>query len=66
MYIGVYVNDIILAGKTIKQLDHEEIRRDLSREFDIKDLRKLGYFLGMKVVQNEGSQSTWIGQPAAA
>ena len=42
MYIGVYVDDIILAGKTVKQL--EEIKRDLSREFDIKDLGKLGYF----------------------
>ena len=60
MYIGVYIDDIILAGKTVKQL--EEIKRDLSQEFDIKDLRKLGYFLGMKVVQSEESQSIWIGQ----
>ena len=51
MYIGIYVDDIILAGKTIKQL--EEIKSDLSWEFDIKDLGKLGYFLGMKVVQNK-------------
>ena len=64
MYIGVYVDDIILAGKTVKQL--EEIKRDLSQEFDIKDLGKLGYFLGMKVVQSEESQSIWIGQPAYA
>ena len=64
MYIGVYVDDIILAGKTVKQF--EEIKRDLSREFDIKDLGKLGYFLGMKVFQNEGSQSIWIRQPAYA
>ena len=64
MYIGVYVDDIILAGRTVKQL--EEIKRDLSQEFDIKELGKLGYFLGMKVVQDEGSQSIWIGQPAYA
>ena len=64
MYVGVYVDDIILAGKTVRQL--EEIKRDLSQEFDIKDLGKLGYFLGMKVVQNEESQSIWIGQPAHA
>ena len=64
MYIGVYVDDIILAGRTVKQL--EEIKRDLSQEFDIKDLGKLRYFLGMKVVQDEGSQSIWIGQPAYA
>ena len=64
MYVGVYVDDIILAGKTVRQV--EEIKRDLSQEFDIKDLGKLGYFLGMKVVQNEESQSIWIGQPAYA
>ena len=64
MYVGVYVDDIILAGKTVRQL--EEIKRDLSQEFDIKDLGKLGYFLGMKVVQNEESQSIWIRQSAYA
>ena len=36
MYIDVYIDDIILAGKTVKQL--KEIKRDLSQEFDIKDL----------------------------
>ena len=51
MYISVYIDDIILADKTIKQL--EEIKRDLSWEFDIKDLGKFCYFPGMKVVQNE-------------
>ena len=64
MYIGVYVDDIILAGGSVTQL--EEIKRDLSQEFDIKDLGKLQYFLGMKVVQDEGSRSIWIGQPAYA
>ena len=43
MYIGVYVDDIILAGRTLKQLIN-------------KDLGILGYFLGMKVVQDEESQ----------
>ena len=43
MYIGIYIDDVILAGKTIKQ--PKEIKRDLSQEFDIKDLGKLGYFL---------------------
>ena len=31
--------------------------------FDIKDLGKLGYFLGMSVVQDQEKQETWIGQP---
>ena len=54
MYIGVYVDDIILAGRTENQL--QEIKRDLSMKFDIKDLGKLNYFFGTKVVQDEESQ----------
>ena len=32
--------------------------------FDIKDMGRLHYFLGMKVIQNEESNEIWIGQPA--
>lgn len=60
-YIGVYVDDIVLAGKTERKL--AEVKTTLSRKFDIKDLGELNYFLGMKVEQRENN-SVWIGQPA--
>ena len=56
--IGVYVDDIILGGKT-----NNQIKSDLSKEFYIKDPEKLTYFLGVKVVQDEENTSIWIGQP---
>ena len=59
-YIGVYVDDIILAGKSERKLN--EVKADLSRKFDIKDLGELRYFLGMKIEQRD--DSIWIGQPA--
>ncbi len=63
LYIGVYVDDIILAGKMDEQL--QTIKDHLSREFDIKDLGRLQYFLGMmKVIQDTENKSIWIGQPA--
>ena len=62
MFIGVYVDDIILAAKNEKQL--KQVKEDLSNKFDIKDLRELKYFLGIKVEQNKESGSIWIGQPA--
>lgn len=60
-YIGVYVDDIVLAGKTDE--DPSVVKNALSRKFDIKDLGELNYFLGIKVEQQE-SNSIWIGQPA--
>ena len=62
MFIGVYVDDIILAAKNEKQL--KQVKEDLSNKFDIKDLGELKYFLGIKVEQNKQSGSIWIGQPA--
>ena len=62
MYVGVYVDDIILVGRTEEKL--QEIKGYLSKKFDIKDLGKLKYFLGMKVIQDKESKSIWIGQPA--
>ena len=49
--IGVYVDDIILAGKSERKM--REVKEALGEKFDIKDLGKLHYFLGMKVVQDE-------------
>ena len=60
-YVGVYVDGIVLAGKTERDL--EEVKRALSSKFDIKDLGELSYFLGVKVDQRE-QDSIWIGQPA--
>ena len=62
MFIGVYVDDIILAAKNEKQL--KQVKEDLSNKFNIKDLGELKYFLGIKVEQNKESGSIWIGQPA--
>ena len=60
--IGVYVDDIILAGKSDNRI--KEIKRALAAKFDIKDMGRLHYFLGMKILQDEQTGNVWIGQPA--
>ena len=60
-YIGVYVDDIILAGRSDDRI--KEVKDALSQKFNIKDMGKLHYFLGVSVVQDEAQGSTWIGQP---
>ena len=61
-YIGVYVDDIVLAEKSEARI--QEVKRMLASQFDIKDLGKLNYFLGISVVQDLGAHTTWMGQPA--
>ncbi len=59
--IGVYVDDIVLAAKKEEQL--KNVKQALAKRFDIKDMGKLHYFLGLKVVQNDEANEVWIGQP---
>lgn len=56
--MGVYVDDIILAAKT-----DEKLKSSLAEKFDIKDLGKLRYFLGISVIQDDDCKSVWMGQP---
>ena len=59
-FIGVYGDDIIMVTKSKTRLS--EVKQSLASQCDIKDLGRLHHFLGMKVVQNEGSESVWLGQ----
>ena len=61
-HIGVYVDDIVIGGESTAKI--EKIKRELNSKFDVKDLGKLTYFLGMKVEQDLEEHQTWIGQPA--
>lgn len=59
--IAVYVDDILIAGKTDERI--AEVKRKLADRFDVKDMGKLHYFLGVKVVQDHKNCSIWMGQP---
>ena len=60
LIVGVYVDDIILAGN---ESSIQRVKAALASAFDIKDLGKLNYFLGIKIERNSNN-SIWIGQPA--
>ena len=60
--LAVYVDDILLAGKSEQKI--AQLKSDLGRRFQLKDMGKLNYFLGVSVKQNSKTGTTWIGQPA--
>lgn len=49
--LAVYVDDIILAAKSLKKLN--EIKLLISKKYEVKDLGELKNFLGVKVTQDE-------------
>ncbi len=59
--IGVYVDDMVLAGQSDERI--QEVKNALSQHFDIKDLGKLRYFLGITVEQDEARGVIKMGQP---
>ena len=57
--LAVYVDDILLAGKSQQEL--AQVKADLGKRFQLKDMGELHYFLGVSVRQR--SNEIWIGQP---
>ena len=60
--MGVYVDDILLAGKSQQMIN--QVKAELGKRFQVKDLGELHYFLGVSVKQSSKTKQTWIGQPA--
>ena len=50
-YLCLYVDDIIIAAAMILVI--EAFKELLRKQYDIKDLRELRYFLGIHVVYNQ-------------
>ena len=58
--IGVYVDDILLAGKSDKRLP--EVKATLPDEFHMKDMGELHHFLRVKIIQRHETGEIWMGQ----
>ena len=61
LILGIYVDDIVIAGESEKKI--AEVKSALAKRFQVKDMGELHYFLGVSVKQNPKTGETWIGQP---
>lgn len=62
LFVAVYVDDIIIAGKSTEKI--QQIKDTLSKSYKMKDLGKLRSFLGVSILRDEDSGNVWIGQPS--
>ena len=46
----LYVDDIITAGSNLEGI--QNLKKKLTKEFDINDLGKLNHYLGMKITRS--------------
>src|SRR5436190_1085935 len=56
--IAIWVDDLIIAGKNMK--DIEELKCQLSKEFEMKDMGELKYFLRIQVLRNQEQRQIHI------
>lgn len=51
LIVSIYVDDLIYTGNNVDML--KEFRRSMKKEFDMTDLGKMRYFLGIEVIQED-------------
>jgi len=58
LIVSVYVDDLIFTGNNVKMF--ERFKNSMKQEFDMSDLGRMKYFLGVEVVQH--SEGIFINQ----
>lgn len=60
MFIGVYVDDIIIASKDEEWI--KQMKKNLSEKFKMKDLNEINYCLGIEFAMNEKKNEIFLSQ----
>jgi hypothetical protein len=51
--ISLYVDDILVAGSNLEEV--ENIKRQFTKRYEMKDLGELNYYLGMKITRTQNA-----------
>lgn len=52
LIVGVYVDDLFVTGTDVKLI--KEFKQQINTKFDMSDLGRLNYYLGIEVEQGRG------------
>ena len=55
-----YVDDMLVVGQDKESIN--ELKAQLAREFEMKDLEAAGQILGMKILRDRSSKKIWLSQ----
>ncbi|KXJ79603.1 hypothetical protein RP20_CCG000255 [Aedes albopictus] len=64
VYLVLYVDDLLIAGRNIRTI--EKLKRRLSEEFEMTDCGEAKFFLGMRLEYNRRDGELKLSQEAAA
>lgn len=60
MYLLIYVDDMLVAAKNMEPI--QELKKELSVKFDMKDLGAAKRILGMEIVRSRATGELWLSQ----
>ena len=64
LIVGVYVDDLIIVSPHLQKI--EKFKKDIKKEYDVKDLGKLSVILSMKWTRNREERTSFLSQQAYA
>jgi hypothetical protein len=62
LILAVYVDDIVIAGKSIAAIT--KVKQLIANRYEVRDLGEMKYFLGIEIRQDINAGKIWLGQPA--
>ena len=62
MILILYVDDLLLLGEDLSKI--EDIKRQLGKLYQMKDLRPASSYLGIQITRDHNTRAIWINQQA--
>jgi hypothetical protein len=58
--VSLYLDDMLLIGNKVDAI--KEVKKQLSSNFDMKDLGVVNFILGMEIKRDQPARNIWLNQ----